>query len=136
MPIVPQPIPVAERLPVCEVVLTHVEYDVDAGRESSTTHHPSTLARLWPDDREGQWHDVAPIPLRRAQAEAQGITVDAQYSSGVVLTGDGGAFSYRFDEQGQTAQVSWDPSADSGTYTYAYRYTCDTPRTLRWDAGE
>jgi hypothetical protein len=69
----------------------------------------------------------APAPLTRDQTLVliPGATeVEAQGARWVLATlGDGEySLSYFFDEQGRTAEVDWDPTADSGSYRFYYSY--------------
>jgi hypothetical protein len=124
-PIVPNPIPANERLAPCAVELAHTEYDEETRAPHTTRHRPRILMRLWPDDRENQWRNFAPIPLTREQARRafgrDGVSIPVPLREG--------GFTYTFDAQGRTERVSWDPTADSSDYQYTYRYTC--PRNVQ-----
>ncbi|HUS63199.1 MAG TPA: hypothetical protein VMZ28_01610 [Kofleriaceae bacterium] len=122
------PVPAAERLAPCAVLLVQTTYDEDTRAPTATRHAASRLLRIWGDDlRESEWHGVAPIPLTEAQARA--LLPDPQEygaaaGGGVFATVGDGTLSYRFDQAGRTAQVGWDPTADSSTYAFEYAYDC------------
>lgn len=122
------PISAPERLRPCQVVLRHTTYDERSRSPTTQTLTIRRLVRRWTDDlREGEWHDVAPIPLTLAQARAllpEPTELTGQRGVEVLATVGDGQLSYRFDARQRTSVVDWDPVADSSTYEYRYAYEC------------
>ena len=122
------PISAPERLRPCQVVLRHTTYDERSRSPTTQTLTIRRLVRRWTDDlREGEWHDVAPIPLTLAQARAllpEPTELTGQRGVEVLATVGDGQLSYRFDARRRTSVVDWDPVADSSTYEYRYAYEC------------
>lgn len=126
--IAPRAIAAGDRLAPCAVVLVHTSYDEDTRAPTVTRHAARRLLRVWRDDlRESEWHGVAPIPLTEAQAHAllpAPQELGPAAGGGVFATVGDGTLSYSFDDAGRSAQVGWDPTADSSTYEFEYAYDC------------
>ena len=120
------PVPQTERLAPCAVLLTHTVYDPETRDPTASTHPATRLLRRWSEElRNADWQGVAPIPLSRAQALALLPSPTAyDTGTGVFATVADGQLSYAFDDQERTSTVSWDPTADSSDYVYAYSYDC------------
>jgi hypothetical protein len=142
-PLAPAPIPEGERLSPCSVELELMVRDEESEEEDSWQEHRiavSRLVRRWEGQRfevDFQSEPIAPIPLTRDQALAMLPGAEASRIGDVewilAQTGES-SLSYRFDDQGRTTEVDFDPVADSRVFAFHYSYECEgEPVTPAWD---
>lgn len=121
--------PIVARSPApCRVELTLTELDEVTRRPTLTRHSVAVTDHGWGDaDREDDgWLRLAPTPITLAAARTSpDVRVTPIAARPVAFREtDAGALTYRFDAQGRTIEIHWDPQADSREYVYRYLYTC------------
>lgn len=125
----PPSAPIVARPPApCGVTLTLTELDEETFRPTITRHTVGVTDHAWGDaDRDDDgWLRLAPTPITLAAARTSPeVRVTPIAGRPVAFRDtDAGTLTYRFDAEGRTTEVHWDPQADSREYVYRYVYTC------------